>query len=796
MKVFYGVFYVVLFLSVHYSYSQNIIVHFDSGKFQLKQVDKDRIDSLFKCLDYEYDYNIRVVGHTDSVGTMKSNLRLSKNRALSVSKYIIKHNYMDVLNKTGKSFLIPLSANNTNNGRAINRRCELYVDTIYQTPAQWKLPVQVYKLSNQSKNRLETENNCSLEFDHYSFDVNNIDTVTVHITEYKDPTDFIVGGLPMSYSIAGRTKLFQSEQMMKIEAFVKGTPVHLLKKIKLSCPDVDTTGNLQLYKFRPYDNKWATISPHFIEKEAEVIESRLSTERKGDISDVREVESEKKEKQQQLAEVEKEEFVIDVDTGSIRSSDFVIEIDTGRLLNFYKGESGRICFSPSNSNCSTVKDIVCDSACFRKSIEYGLSISKIDTMPKADFTPYYSRYKDMNYDGLRLKCLVADSNTVKGVYRKRFLRRELQFRITSAPLNPEYLPLLKTKWNIYYGNEKEKAEQLKSSPLSDFRILPDKEQFNRFYIELKGSKSFYSFTSNPRRSKKTKKRYNVYSRLYEDRVREFNDSLDNQYSMLDTSNLVSLYHMMYSLSNIDALSICGIHTTKSCFEFKGFQDSLYKNCKGYTLCGVKRTSNCEYDCYTEWLKYYSENIDTLHKELTQVKLNINEIRKCKCSYDERYYHEWYDEYPCFKYKHTDLHDDGVSPIVYVGLGVYNFDRVFSVSSQQIIDDAVFLNQKGDTILKCNTHVVNYIERKSCAHEVYTIIPGFNGLLKQRRSTKLQLLLGKENILLFTKLNKRYKLYLDLREVKEFTGSHTFILKDITDNTLDIEGLRNELTIKE
>jgi len=73
-------------------------------------------------------YTVVVIGHTDSTGADKHNQTLSVNRATSVAEYLISTGLKtDVLRVFGEGSKQPLVSNDTSEGRAINRRVEIFV---------------------------------------------------------------------------------------------------------------------------------------------------------------------------------------------------------------------------------------------------------------------------------------------------------------------------------------------------------------------------------------------------------------------------------------------------------------------------------------------------------------------------------------------------------------------------------------------------------------------------------------------------------------------------------------------
>lgn len=73
--------------------------------------------------------SVRVVGHTDSVGSDAYNQGLSERRAQSVVSYLSSHGVpAEKLSAAGQGESQPAADNSTDAGRAQNRRVELFVD--------------------------------------------------------------------------------------------------------------------------------------------------------------------------------------------------------------------------------------------------------------------------------------------------------------------------------------------------------------------------------------------------------------------------------------------------------------------------------------------------------------------------------------------------------------------------------------------------------------------------------------------------------------------------------------------
>ena len=113
---------------------EGIIVKFDSGilfdfdKTDLKPDAQTNISKLVENLNDNPDTDILVIGHTDNKGTDAYNQGLSERRAKSVKSYAVSQGLAGRRVKTeGKSFHEPIADNDTEAGRAQNRRVEIVI---------------------------------------------------------------------------------------------------------------------------------------------------------------------------------------------------------------------------------------------------------------------------------------------------------------------------------------------------------------------------------------------------------------------------------------------------------------------------------------------------------------------------------------------------------------------------------------------------------------------------------------------------------------------------------------------
>ncbi len=105
---------------------KNIFYEFDS--YKLKDESRIELDKLVHFLKTYPGIKIEVVGHTDSLGTAEYNKTLSAQRAKSVADYLIASSISkDRIQYKGMGFSQPIAPNQTEEGRAQNRRTELII---------------------------------------------------------------------------------------------------------------------------------------------------------------------------------------------------------------------------------------------------------------------------------------------------------------------------------------------------------------------------------------------------------------------------------------------------------------------------------------------------------------------------------------------------------------------------------------------------------------------------------------------------------------------------------------------
>jgi OOP family OmpA-OmpF porin len=100
---------------------------FDTGKSDIKPESEKAISSVATYLTENPEVNVYIVGHTDNVGDYAMNQKLSKARGESVKNYLVSKYGISAtrLSGDGAGPICPVTSNDTEEGRALNRRVEI-----------------------------------------------------------------------------------------------------------------------------------------------------------------------------------------------------------------------------------------------------------------------------------------------------------------------------------------------------------------------------------------------------------------------------------------------------------------------------------------------------------------------------------------------------------------------------------------------------------------------------------------------------------------------------------------------
>ncbi len=103
-------------------------IFFDFAKSTLKPESYPELNRVVEFLNDNPSVNIELSGHTDAIGADADNLKLSSDRAKSVMDYFVSKNISaSRMSSKGYGESLPVASNDTEEGRALNRRVEFKI---------------------------------------------------------------------------------------------------------------------------------------------------------------------------------------------------------------------------------------------------------------------------------------------------------------------------------------------------------------------------------------------------------------------------------------------------------------------------------------------------------------------------------------------------------------------------------------------------------------------------------------------------------------------------------------------
>lgn len=271
--------FLVLIFSTAFSQSvRGFQIHFESNVYTLSPNAQARIDSVIKLLSpAKKGYLIEIVGHADNVGSSSANYALSMERAEHTKTYFESKGFSgNDISVSAKGFSDPVDDNSTEEGKHSNRRVTITIQKItnkartkrYQPVSIGGLTIKDsrYKFSATKWTTIKHPSGTTITVPPGVFVYKNGSPVSGEIEivycEYRDPVDFLLGGIPMDMIKKGELFHFSSAGMFKILANKKGTPVYLKKgeTIKVDFPLVNKIPDLNFYSLDTISEKWSELA--------------------------------------------------------------------------------------------------------------------------------------------------------------------------------------------------------------------------------------------------------------------------------------------------------------------------------------------------------------------------------------------------------------------------------------------------------------------------------------------------------------------------------------------------------
>lgn len=261
------------FLSATAALPDTICIPFASKSATLSPEGAARLDSLFgKLYNIPQAYTISISGHTDSTGSDEQNKRMGLKRAESTASWFRKNGFSPAaITVNSKSSSTPIATNETEEGRTQNRRCEIVV-ALKPVNLQQVLGI---KPANE---KIKVDNSRGGSFTMASGTKINVPAnafrgadgkpvrgeVEIRYEEYRDPADFLLAGIPMSFVKDDEFLAFNSDGMFTIRAFAGSNEVKLAPDASLNVElkKVQNLPNAGIYRFDSIPQAWNEATAH------------------------------------------------------------------------------------------------------------------------------------------------------------------------------------------------------------------------------------------------------------------------------------------------------------------------------------------------------------------------------------------------------------------------------------------------------------------------------------------------------------------------------------------------------
>jgi hypothetical protein len=244
-----------------------ICIPFASRSATLSPEGAARLDSLFgKLYNIPQAYTISISGHTDITGTDEQNKRMGLKRAENTASWFRKNGFSpSAITVYSKSSSTPIASNETEEGRARNRRCEIVValkpvnlqQVLGIKPASEKIKVDntrggTFTMASGTKINVPKDAFRGADGKPVRGDVE------ISYEEYRDPADFLLAGIPMSFVKDDEFLAFNSDGMFTIRAYAGGTEVKLAPDAALNVELKKVQGlpNAGIYRFDSIPQVW------------------------------------------------------------------------------------------------------------------------------------------------------------------------------------------------------------------------------------------------------------------------------------------------------------------------------------------------------------------------------------------------------------------------------------------------------------------------------------------------------------------------------------------------------------
>lgn len=249
----------------------NFTIYFEENSFDLSETGQLKIDSVLQLMNNTPKaYAINIIGHTDNVGNVYTNNSLSLQRASSTANHFTEKGFLkEKISYSGEGFSKPVDNNNTEEGKANNRRVDITISVNIpklESFAGLTLKEDSYQFEADKGTLIEHRTGTSILIPPDAF----VDAqgrpvsgeVKVTYQDYRDPIDFILAGIPMSHVQNDELYHFNSAGMFQLLAYQNENPLSLKegKEIQMDYVITEDLEKLNFYSYDSLNREWKEVS--------------------------------------------------------------------------------------------------------------------------------------------------------------------------------------------------------------------------------------------------------------------------------------------------------------------------------------------------------------------------------------------------------------------------------------------------------------------------------------------------------------------------------------------------------
>jgi hypothetical protein len=233
-------------------------VNFNSDQYNLEAKEMTILDDLIRKAENAGYFELEISAHTDDVGSIAYNEKLSKNRAMEVKNYLISKGQIPVnyISTNWKGELKPVAQNNSDIGRHSNRRVEIVLTTYkINSPEELLKTIsgnftQVFIINSNKKNEIIGEKGIKVVIPENAFvktDGTPVkdENITFELMEFHSLGDAIFNGL----TTQSNGKIIESGGMMKLTAKLDGSELSLAnnKRLEVELPSTNIQPEMKVF---------------------------------------------------------------------------------------------------------------------------------------------------------------------------------------------------------------------------------------------------------------------------------------------------------------------------------------------------------------------------------------------------------------------------------------------------------------------------------------------------------------------------------------------------------------------